>query len=513
MRIDNTRRNMLKVAAAAVALPPLTGRAADERPLRAAITGFNVINTLDPGKASLVPEFYVIWACFNGLVKFDPKMEIVPDLAESFRVVDPNTLQFKLRPGVRFHDQSVLSADDVKFTLERVIDEKFASPSRSKFTSISNIRIVNPLTIEISTKQAFAPLLTYLTNTRTGAQIVSRKAAEAAGADFGRQPVGTGAYGVRNWKSNESVELGAHRDYFVKGQPGFERIAMPLIAEESSGSTAILGGQVDITSTAPFADIPTLEKSQKLKVFRQVGLNCRYVSMNLRRPPFDDAYFRRALSMAFDRNILVRSVLFGEGAPAGGLVPPGLTWAYDRAIPELATFNPARAQAELAKSKYRTGAKAVVLAWGSTWWKRFAELFVAQVNQTLGTALTVEVSDSNAVYSRLKAFDYDATVWGWLGLTDPDEYLGEILGTGAWRNFQGYSKPQFDALMAKGRLELDIKARGQIYRDADRMMLEDMPVIPCFVSNIHNLAVRNLDGFTQLPYSNFGDQFANLAFA
>ena len=93
--------------------------------LRAGIAGYNVINTLDPGKASLIPEFYVIWALYNGLVKFDAKMNIVPDLAESFKVTGDGTLEIKLRQGIKFHDGSSCTADDVKFSIERILDEKF----------------------------------------------------------------------------------------------------------------------------------------------------------------------------------------------------------------------------------------------------------------------------------------------------------------------------------------------------------------------------------------------------
>jgi peptide/nickel transport system substrate-binding protein len=118
----------LAAAAGLLADHPLAA-AAEAGTLRAGITGFAVMNTLDPGKHSLIPESYVVWAIFNALLKFNEKMELVPDLAESFQVVDSTTLEFKLRPGVKFHDGSELSADDVKFTLDRVMDEKFGSPN------------------------------------------------------------------------------------------------------------------------------------------------------------------------------------------------------------------------------------------------------------------------------------------------------------------------------------------------------------------------------------------------
>jgi peptide/nickel transport system substrate-binding protein len=478
--------------------------------LRAGIAGYNVINTLDPGRASLIPEFYVIWALYNGLVKFDGKMNIVPDLAEGFKVAEDGTLEIKLRPNIRFHDGSACTTDDVKFSFERILDEKFASPNRSKVSAIDKIEIIDPLTLRLHTKEPFAPLLTFLANARTGTQILPRKAVEAApGDEFGKKPIGTGAYMLKEWRPGERVTLAAFDGYFA-GAPKIAAVDMPLIAEESSGVTALLGGQLDLTSTAPFADVPTLSQNPQVRVLKQAGLNCRYFQLNTRKPPFDDPAFRRAVSMAFDREALVKAVLFGEGvASNSGLIPPSLAYAYGGPKP-LCAFDPAKAKAELAKSKYASGAEGVVLTWAQSWWKRSAEVFVAMVNQTLGTKLTLEVTDANAVFTRLKAGDFQASMWGWLGFIDADEYTYDIVHSKGWRNFAGYANPKLDGLLEQARREIDRDKRGALYKEAEAMMIEDMPVIPAFCSNVHNLMTPKVQGFVQLPYSNFGDQFAGM---
>ena len=510
--LDLTRRRALLLggsATVAIAGGWPTAALAQGSTLRAGITGYNVINTLDPGKATLIPEFYVIWGLYNALMKFDAKMNPVPDLAESVRASDDGALEFKLRPGVRFHDGSDLTSDDVKFTIERLLDEKFASPNKSKVSAIDRVETPDPLTVRLITKEPFAPLLTFLGNARTGTQILSRKAVAAAGDDFGKKPVGTGAYMLKDWRPGERVTVTAFENYFV-GKPHVATIDMPLIAEESSGVTALLGGQIDLTSTAPFADIPTLQQNSSITVLKQPGMNCRFISLNHRRAPFDDPAFRRACSLAFDRNAMVRAILFGEGVPSAGLIPPSLEYAYRGATHPLTTYNPERAKAEFAKSKYKAGQEGVVLTWGQTWWKRIAEVFTAQANQTLGTKLTVEVTEANTVFQRLRAGDYQASAWGWLGFIDPDEYTYDILHTKGWRNFEGYSNPKLDAMLEQARRELDKQKRGAIYKEAETAMLEDMPILPCFCSNIHNLMSKKVRGFEQLPFSNWGDQFANL---
>src|SRR5262249_11132009 len=153
----------------------------------------------------------------------------------------------------------------------------------------------------------------------------------------------TGAFKLKAWQANESVTLAAHEGYFVGGQPSLATIEIPLIAEESSGVTALKGGQIDLTSTAPFADVPALEQGKTLKVLKQPGMNCRLIPVNPRKPPSDDIHFRRAVSMAFDRNAMVKVVLFGEGVPSHGLIPPSLAYAYEAKPRETALYNAERA--------------------------------------------------------------------------------------------------------------------------------------------------------------------------
>ena len=323
---------------------PRGGALAAPATLRAAITGYNVINTLDPAKAALIPEFYVLWGLYNGLLKLDTQMRPVPDLAESFKVGEDGGLEFRLRQGVKFHDGSILTADDVKFTFERLMDEKTQSPNRSKVSVIDAIEVPDPLTVRLRTKAPFAPLLTFLSNARTGTQILPRSAVSADPEGFGRKPIGTGAYRLRDWQPNQALKLAAFADSF-EGQPDrIPEIEIPLIAEETSGVTALLGRQVDLTSTAPFADIPNLEKRSEIKVLKQPGLNTRFLSLNNRKPPFDDVHFRRAVSLAINRDVLVRIVLFGEGVATPGLIPPSLTASYDPTPKPLSSFNAQRAK-------------------------------------------------------------------------------------------------------------------------------------------------------------------------
>ena len=502
------RRWLMRATGAAgftAALAPPRAHAATV--LRAACVGTS-FQSLDPSKATSAPDFWVLWAMFNGLAKFNADMTIVPDLAESWTNPDPRSWVFSLRRGVRFHDGNEMTADDVKFTFDRLRDPAFGSPNRTKMDAVQEVRVRDPYTVEIVTAEPFAPLLTYLTNTRSGTQIVSRRAVERLGAAaFAKAPVGTGAFRMVEWRPNEKITLAAHKDYFG-GAPQVDAIDIPLIAEESTAVNALLAGNVDLIGRAPFDQVQRLERMPNLTVYRSAGMNCRYMALNLRRPPFDDLHFRRALSMAFDRNLVVRAVLFGEGQPSQGNIPSSIPWAFDQQKRSICAFNPAAAVAELAKSKYRAGQGGTVLTWGASWWRRWAELFVSQVNQVLGTALTVEVSDAITAFQRFKTGDYDALTWGWTGLIEVDEYLSECFHSKGWRNTGGYANPAVDKLLDQQRQTIDQAERGRLCIEAERLLAEDVPALFTMNANVHQVYTKAVHGYVGLPYEAFGAQFA-----
>lgn len=510
------RRSFLKGTAAAGAATLVTGPMLSRvalgqtrgGTLRAALLGFGVVNTLDPQKAALNSDFWVLSTMFNGLVKFDGSMKIVPDLAESWTNPSPTSLVFKLRKGVKFHDGNEMTSDDVKFTIDRVRSEETKSANRAKYASIDSVEAVDKYTVKVNTKVPFVPLLTFFTNTTTGSQIISRKALEKMGEDaFAKAPVGTGAFKFKEWKPGEKVAFVAHKEYFEKGLPYLDAVDIPLIPEEPSGITAILGGQIDLASTAPFADVPKLQKDPNITVSKTPGLNFRFIALNIQKPPFDDVHFRRAVSLATDRQGIVAAALFGEGSPMWGATPPAISWAFQKKPRELCVFNLERAKAELAKSKYKAGTEASVMTWGSSWWKRWTEIFVAQMNQNLGVKFTVEVTEPNAAFQKFRANDIQAQATGWIGRVEAEEYVPECFRTGGPRNFNKYSNPEVDKLVDASRVEFDQAKRGDLLKKAEDLVVEDMPAIFTMNNNAHNMWTKKVKGFVPLPSQNFGSQF------
>lgn len=511
-----SRRNFMKLSAAAgvtAAMPAFSGsaRADDHETLKAAMIGFSVVNTLDPGKASLNSDFWVIQTMFNGLVKFDGDMLIQPDLAESWETPDPNTWVFNLRKGVKFHNGEEMTSEDVVFTFSRVRDEAFGSPQIGKFKPVTSVEADGKYKVIFKTEFPYVPMLAFLSNTRTSAQIVSKKAVmEMGDAAFAKSPVGTGAFKLVEWNPNQGLVFEAHKDYFEAGKPYVARVEMPLIPEETSGVTALLAGDIHVTSGAPFADVASLMENDTVHVARSAGMNYRYVPMNISKAPFDDVNFRRAISLATDRESIVKAVQFGEGAVGNGAIPPALAWARRSETRPMCEFNPEKAKAELNKSKYGAGTEAVWLTWGSGWWKRWTEIQVSLCNEILGTKFTVEVTEPGTAFQRYKAMDIQAAPTGWIALVEPHEYDYECFHSAGWRNFQHYKDDKVDALLEKARGEFDQTKRGDLYKQAEDIIVEACPVIFVMHSNAHNIWRKEVEGFVARPDQAYGSRFGNV---
>jgi peptide/nickel transport system substrate-binding protein len=330
---------------------------------------------------------------------------------------------------------------------------------------------------------------------------------ESYGEGFMRNPVGTGPFQFVEWKPGEGVYTKKFKDYFKKDLPYLNAVDFILVPEESTGTTAILGGDIDITSTALFSDVRVLEKSKEANVLKSTGLNCRMIVINNKAKPFDDIFVRQAFVHAYDRDALIKAVIFGEGVQSQGLIPKAIKWAYDPNL-KVQFFNPPKARALLAKSKYKKEEIEIsILAWGVGWWKRWGEIVASQAAEVLGVKVKVEIFESGTVYTRLREQNFQCSVWGWLGLVEPDEYLYLNFHTKGSKNYAQYSNPRVDDLLEKARTILDKEKRAAYYHEVEQIVGEEAVNGFCFNSNVHNILRNNVKGFVQIPFSAFGQQF------
>jgi ABC-type transport system substrate-binding protein len=313
-------------------------RSADER-----IAGLlylrlnNNPTTLDPALITDVQGGGIAAKLFNGLVRFDEKLAVVPDIARSWTIsADHLTYTFHLRSDVRFSNGRKVTAEDVRYSFERVLRPNTKAPltwvldkiegagdyMHGKTGNVSGIRIANDHTIALKLGKPFGPFLSLLA--MTTAYVVPREVVERMGPDFGTHPVGSGPYILSDWKHGSRLNLAANANYF-EGKPKLNGIRYKIIPEDLTAVMEFETGRLDtlLIPSSEYHRYTTDPAWQKL-VFGKPGLNTYYLGLNCTRPPFNDVRVRRALNMAIDRRRILNTVFEKRGEPASGPVPPAL---------------------------------------------------------------------------------------------------------------------------------------------------------------------------------------------
>jgi oligopeptide transport system substrate-binding protein len=300
-------------------------------------------NSLDPHQLFTLAETQILNQVYEGLVQYDQKtLQPVPALAEKWELsADGLKYTFHLRKGVKFHNGREFTADDVKFTFNRLIDAKvattyarsivigsiagFADADAGKATELSGIKVVDPQTVEITLSapnSAFLPILTM-----TQAVIVPKEATTDA-KKFAESPLGTGPFKFVEWKRQEQITLVANPDYW-RGKPQIDRAILRVIPEKSAAMVEFTAGNLDMVSVPP-PDIARVRADASLKDrLQDIGvLSSWWMFLNLNQAPLDNVKVRQALNYAVDRDSIVKSVLQGQGVPSNGPIPIGLS-PYD----------------------------------------------------------------------------------------------------------------------------------------------------------------------------------------
>ena len=492
----------------------LLGNAVAAEPIRGGTLKWAQIvspDTLDPHFTGSLGAIKIHNNIYNGLLKvvYDGKaVSFVPDLAESWKMVDDKTHVFKLRPGVKFHNGDVCDAEAVKWSIERVKDPKTASPHAWMVKDLVGVDVVDPLTVRVNYNKPFAFFPVSMTGaTGRAGTMVSKSAVEKYGKDHGRNPVGTGPFRFVQWKENEIIELERNPDYFEKGLPYLDKIQVMLIKEPTSAVAAVLSGQVDGMDACPFQFMSQLRTNKNLNIFGEVEGNYAFLGMNNKRAPFDDVNLRLAVAYAIDRNVLVKQGYFGDAIPAYSLISPPMTGFYDPNIAKSGRgqfFDMKRAQEYRAKAKTQGEIPAVYIATeaftsngGSG--SRNAQLIIPMLAK-IGIKVKLDLVDRAVVTSRRNAGDFDLYDEAWQADLDPDETIRPEWLTGMAWNYVGYSNPEFDKLIVRASESVNQAERKKLYYAAEDIFLQkDAPVALLAHTKVYKILNKRVEGFKYVP--------------
>lgn len=460
----------------------------------------------------------------QGLLKFTPGLEPMPELAKSWSV-SPDGLEyvFRLQENVTWHDGRPFTAEDVIFSVMQ-FNREIAPRLRGVLSGIAEATAPDPLTVRFVLKQPFQPFL--LCFDATALPIVAKHI--YGGTDFrtnpaNARPIGTGPFRFVEWQRGNFIRMERFEGYWKPGQPYLDGILWRVIPDGQSRRLAIEGGQVQMstaTDIEPF-DIPALRQAPNLQVTTK---GWEYFSplfwfeLNLRVKPFDDRRVRQAMSMALDRNFIVNRLWFGLGKPATG--PVASTTRFHEPEAKVAPFDVAKARALLDEAGLRPNAQGiraafryVVPPYGEIW-TRMGEYF-RQAMRQIGMEVTLESTDAGTWASRIANWDYEATSNVLYQFGDPTlgverSYVSSNIQKILFTNTAGYSNPRVDELFARGRSAASEAERRAAFSEVQKLLVEDMPLLWVVEVNYPTVMDRRLHNAVQLGTGNhasFDDVF------
>jgi peptide/nickel transport system substrate-binding protein len=495
--------------AGAAAPKPTAATAAQAKPGGTLRAGLDVdADTLDPRLTKNTSGYRITELAFNGLVSISPDYSAAPDLAEKWDNPDDKTWVFHLRQGVKFQDGSPLTASDVKFTYESVLDPSFNSPFRSFYLSIDKVDATDPNTVTFTLNAPFAPFLSYM-----NLAILPQATTQKLGNDFGTKPVGTGPFKVDNWATGDTISLSAF-DGFYGGRANLDKISVKVVPDNSARVVALESGDLDFVQSpvSPQDVTRATGETGKVKVERTSAAGYTYVNLNCADPILSDKTVRQALSYLVNKQQIISTIYQGIGQPANGPIVPGM-WAYSSDIPSY-DYNPDKAKQLLDQAGWTVGSDGIRAKNG----KKLSLVVrthsedpdrkqVIQVLQSEFQGVGIDASTNTVEFPALlqdvQDGKYQVVVIGWLSLTDPDRATFRQFTTSGAANYGKYSNPQVDQLLQQARMTLDQGQAKQIYTNAVKMIVDDAPYIFVQVQEYIAMYAPKLQGYVINPVANW----------
>ncbi|MCV0393908.1 MAG: ABC transporter substrate-binding protein [Rhizobiaceae bacterium] len=468
--------------------------------------------SLDPHAVTATNDFRILVNLYDGLTRYkDGTLEVEPSLAESWEVSeDGRTYTFRLREGVTFHDGTPFDAEAVKFNFDRMLDEDHPHhdtgpfPLAFFFDAVDEVAVVDDHTVEFSLSEPFAPFLSNLAYP-TGL-IVSPTAVKENGGEFGRNPVGTGAYRFEGWEANARVVLTRNPDYW-DGAPAPEALVYRPITDANTRVAEMLSGGLDIMVEVPPDSLAQFRDDPNFTVHEQAGPHLWFLILNTKEGPFADRKVRQAVNYAIDKQAIAENLLQGTAEVAAGPVPPAFAWAYNDEL-EPYPHDPERARQLLEEAGY-DGEELTfyVTEGGSGMLDPVAMGTAIQADlKEVGMPVTIETYEWNTYLAEVNPGlegKADMAEMAWM-TNDPDTLPYLTLRSGALPDKGGfnsgyYSNEEVDDLLERARVETDSDRRAELYREMQAIVHEDAPW--AFIANWKQNAVTgaNVQGFALQP--------------
>lgn len=476
------------------------------------------VATLDPAIGYDWQNWSMIKSLFDGLMDYAPgTTELRPGLAESYEISgDGMTFTFKLRSGVKFHNGREMTAEDVKYSLDRVTNPATQSPGAGFFgsikgfdammggsaTSLEGVTVVDPLTVKIELSRPDATFLHVMA--LNFASVVPKEAVDEAGADFGKKPVGTGAFKLAEWTLGQRLVFEKNADYWRDGVPYLDQVVFEVGQEPVVALLRLQSGEVDVPGDgippAKFVEVMG-DPAQAARVVEGGQLHTGYITLNVNMPPLDKPEVRKAINMAINKERITQ-IINGRAVPATQPLPPTMP-GYTEGYAGYA-YDVEGAKKLLADAGLGDGFETELYVMNTDPNPRIAQA-IQQDLAAIGIKANIQsLAQANVIEAG--GAGTAAMIWSggmaWIAdFPDPSNFYGPILGCagaaeGGW-NWSKYCNEALDAKAVEADSITDpakTEDRLKLWSDVYMGVMEDAPWVPVFNEQRYTMKSERMGG-------------------
>ena len=462
-------------------------------------------NNLDPrvGTDSVSQNIHQV--LFNGIMKIDEHLQVVPDLAERLDNPEPTVYVATLRKGVRFHDGHELTSADVVYTFRSIFDPGLINPYRGAYRYIQSVEARDRYTVVFKLKESFGSFPVNL--------VVPQVVPDGAPRDFATHPIGTGPYKFVRSVTDDRVEVASFKDYF-EGAPLNNGLVFKIIPDSIMTGLELRRGTADMVVNDPDPDIVhQLEKDPRLQTETGPGADFQYIGLNLRDPILKDVRVRRALSYAINRKAIIEYLRRGLAVPASGILPRE-SWAYEPSLP-IYNYDPAKARALLDEAGYPDPdgdgpamRMHLTLKIQNLEFPRLQGAVIQQNLRDVGVDVDVRSYEFATLYADVLNGSFQMFTLQWVGgaAIDPD-ILRRVFHSSqvppAGFNRGHFMDARVDALLDEAQRTTDEATRLRLFGEAQKAITDQAPYI-CLWTKINNvIGQRTLEGMRVTPIADY----------
>ncbi len=432
----------------------------------------------DPQRGPSGMSHVVIEQVYSTLMALDPDAKPYPELAESFEVSEDGlTYTFKLRQGVLFHNGDELTAEDVKFSFDRLRAPDSGYSYTAQVEDIASVDVVDPHTVQFKLKKRVGPFLIYMAF--PGSSIVPKKVVES-GHDLNAHPIGSGPFKFVSYQPRSAIKFERNEKYFEVGKPYFDAMEYRIIADITALTNAVMSGEVNFSNEIPPKDWAQITANPELAGVTLEGSRYNWLLPNNAKVPLDNPKVRQAVAVALDREALVQGAFFGLATPILGGVVPQWNWGYADIQYFKPKGDPEKAKQLLAEAGFPDGFETTMTI-ASSFPAQMAMAPIIQANlAAVGIKAKIGTMEIPRYWDEVwSTSNFDITTMYWLSpLADPDDFLTNNYKCGMAINVQKYCSTKMDDLLEKAKIAPTQDERKAAYHEVAQTSLDEMGQVP-----------------------------------